>query len=174
MTRLAKWSLLDHRLFYFVHRFSHFRLFYWWARLCSASGDGFIYCAAALGLWRLQLMNPLKVLAVGFVLERCIYFIAKPVFRRNRPAAALARYKAFIQPADTFSFPSGHSSAAFLFATVWHISDAGFSFLAFIWAANIAFSRVMLGVHFISDVIAGAVIGIVIGMGCYQLLGMQP
>ncbi|HMW49405.1 MAG TPA: phosphatase PAP2 family protein, partial [Cellvibrionaceae bacterium] len=152
---------------------SHSRLFYWWARLCSASGDGLIYGAAAVGLWRLQMFNPLKVLALGFALERCVYLIAKPVFRRNRPAAALTHYKAFIQPADTFSFPSGHSSAAFLFATVWHIADAGYSFIAFIWAANIAFSRVMLGVHFISDVIAGAIIGVLIGMGCYQLLEVQ-
>ena len=60
MTRLAKWSLLDHRLFYCVHRFSQVRLIYWWARICSASGDGFIYGVAALGLWRLQLGNPQK------------------------------------------------------------------------------------------------------------------
>jgi undecaprenyl-diphosphatase len=173
MTRLAKWSLLDHRLFYYVNRYSHWRICYWWARLCSASGDGFVYCAAAVVLWRLNWLGPLKVLALGFALERCVYFIAKPIFRRDRPAVALAHYQAFIQPADKFSFPSGHSSAAFLFATVWHLADAQFSFLVFIWAANIALSRVMLGVHFISDVIAGAGIGILIGMGCFQAFEVQ-
>ncbi|HRH77426.1 MAG TPA: phosphatase PAP2 family protein [Cellvibrionaceae bacterium] len=170
MTRLAKWSLLDHRLFYCVHRFSQVRLIYWWARICSASGDGFIYGVAALGLWRLQLGNPLKALALGYAIERCIYFIAKPLFRRNRPAAALPHYTPFIQPADKFSFPSGHSSAAFLFATVWHIGELGYSAIAYLWAANIAFSRVMLGVHFISDVVAGAIIGTLIGVGCFELL----
>ncbi len=172
MTRLAKWSLLDHRLFYFVHRYSHLRPLYWWARLCSASGDGFIYCAAAVILWRFQLIKPLTVLAVGFALERCVYFIAKPLIRRDRPAVALNQYQAFIKPVDTFSFPSGHSSAAFLFASIWQLTDIQYSFIAFIWAANVAFSRVMLGVHFISDVIAGALIGMLIGLGCFYLCGL--
>lgn len=174
MTRLAKWNLLDHRLFYFVHRCTDSKSWYWWARFCSVSGDGFVYCAAAIGFWRFSLFGPLKLLALGFALERCVYFIAKPLVRRNRPAAALPHFKASIDPADKFSFPSGHSSAAFLFATILYLSDYSFSALAFLWAANVALSRVMLGVHFISDVVAGALIGIGIGIGCNEFLEFSP
>lgn len=129
------------------------------------SGDGVVYCAAAIGLWRLNLIGPLKLLALGFVLERCVYFCAKPLFRRDRPAQALPHFKASIKPADKFSFPSGHSSAAFLFATFLYSLDMNLGLLAFIWATNVALSRVMLGVHFISDVAAGALIGVGIGVG---------
>ncbi|RYZ94980.1 MAG: phosphatase PAP2 family protein [Moraxellaceae bacterium] len=173
MTRLDKWNLLDHRLFYFVHRRAHSRLFYWWARLCSISGDGLIYVAAALGLWRFNLLGPLKLLALGFTIERSVYFFAKPTFRRRRPSAALPQYTALIQPADAFSFPSGHSSAAFLFATCVYLLDVNLSLLAFIWAANIAVSRVMLGVHFISDVVAGALIGVAIAISCSQFVELS-
>ncbi|MEY4590298.1 MAG: hypothetical protein RL497_2374, partial [Pseudomonadota bacterium] len=171
MTRLAKWNLLDHRLFYFVHRYTHSRSLYWWARLCSISGDGFVYFAAAFGLWQQGLNNQLRVLAISFAIERCIYFFAKPLFRRNRPAVALSHFKAAIKPADKFSFPSGHSSAAFMFATFVYYLDVNLGFLAFIWAVNIALSRVVLGVHFISDVMAGALLGIGIAIGCNFLFG---
>lgn len=115
-------------------------------------------------------MTPqLKFLALGFAIERSIYFIAKPLVRRDRPAVALPNFTAFIKPADKFSFPSGHSSAAFFFASFLYVLDLDPYGAGFLWAINIAASRVFLGVHFISDVLAGALIGVLIAL-CLSFL----
>lgn len=169
MTLLTKWNLLDHRLFCLVHRFSHLKLLYWWARICSFSGDGLVYIVSALGLYQFKMTPQLKILALGFAIERSIYFIAKPLIRRDRPAVALPNFTAFINPADKFSFPSGHSSAAFLFASFLYSTNIDPYGVGFMWAINIAASRVFLGVHFISDVLAGALIGLLIALGLNML-----
>jgi undecaprenyl-diphosphatase len=66
---------------------------------------------------------------------------------------------AVVVPADQFSFPSGHTSAAFCFATVAGMLLAGSYNPVFLWAAAIGLSRIVLAVHFPCDVMAGAIIG---------------
>ena len=67
------------------------------------------------------------------------------------------------------SFPSGHTADAFAFAMaaslVWRKWQIVIS--AFIWAALVGYSRMCLGVHFPSDVIAGALIGIICPIASY-------
>ena len=65
---------------------------------------------------------------------------------------------------DEFSLPSGHTSAAFFFCT---FLCAGFS-LAFLplylWARCVSLSRVVLGVHYLSDIFIGAIMGTAIAL----------
>jgi membrane-associated phospholipid phosphatase len=87
-------------------------------------------------------------------------YILKKIVSRERPAIAYP----FIQPAiveTDASFPSGHSTAAFSTATSltlaypkWYVAVP-----AYTWASTVAYSRLHLGVHYPSDVLAGAVIG---------------
>lgn len=63
-------------------------------------------------------------------------------------------------PSDRYSFPSAHSVTSFAAATGIFMRDKRFGAAAYVVAAMIAFSRVYLYVHFPSDVIAGAVVGI--------------
>ena len=70
-------------------------------------------------------------------------------------------------PTD-FSFPSGHTMVSFAAATVlWHWNRK-VGIAAYLFAAIIAFSRLYLFVHFPSDVFAGAVIGILIGIAAIK------
>jgi len=62
------------------------------------------------------------------------------------------------------SFPSGHAAMAFAAATVVAILAPRLRVPALVLAALVAFSRVYLGVHFLSDVLAGAVLGIGVGL----------
>jgi undecaprenyl-diphosphatase len=70
---------------------------------------------------------------------------------------------------DPHSFPSGHAARAFLVATI--AAGLGPLWLAialWIWAPLVALARVAMGVHYLSDVIAGALFGILIA-----LIGLQ-
>lgn len=86
---------------------------------------------------------------------------AKPIARRRRPDRAeqevpLARQ---VRMPTTTSFPSGHAAGAFAFATGvgYVLPAAGFPLRAL--AALVAYSRVHTGVHYPSDVLAGAMLG---------------
>lgn len=73
-------------------------------------------------------------------------------------------FEALIKPSDQFSFPSGHTMAAFLLATLVHLSFDASAVGVYLWAILVGCSRVVLGVHFPSDVVAGAVIGVLIAL----------
>lgn len=128
----------------------------------SKTADGWLYglfvvCYGALE-WP-QAANSLKYFLSAFVIERLIYFVLKNGFRRNRPADAIDDFSSFIVPSDKFSFPSGHTSAAFLFAVfVGYLIPALLPFLL-VWAVLVAMSRIFLGVHFPTDTVVGAVLG---------------
>ena len=62
-----------------------------------------------------------------------------------------------------FSFPSGHTGASFAAASALFFSRNKFGVFAFVVAALIGFSRLYLYVHYPSDVLAGALIGIMLG-----------
>lgn len=131
------------------------------ARFISITGDAYFYIGFAIWLGYTGETRWLYVMLVSFGLERLIYFSAKHGFKRNRPEQAIADFDAHIKPADEFSFPSGHSSAAFLMITLLVLIYGPVVQLLFIWAALVALSRMMLGLHFPSDLIMGAATGIV-------------
>lgn len=86
----------------------------------------------------------------------------KKVFNRPRPFTS---YPDDIVPYEdeiTLSFPSGHSSLAFATATSLSLSNPKWYIIApsFIWASSVGYSRMNLGVHYPSDVLAGAALGI--------------
>jgi undecaprenyl-diphosphatase len=60
------------------------------------------------------------------------------------------------------SFPSGHSNTAFAAATLLALSFGGMYWLAFGMAGIVGYSRIYLGAHFPSDVVAGALLGIIV------------
>ena len=91
--------------------------------------------------------------------------ILKNLFQRVRPfdlENALVQIPIIAKPGD-WSFPSGHTLASFEAATVLMIRDKRFGIPALILAVLVAFSRLYLYVHFPSDVIAGALLGILFG-----------
>lgn len=131
-------------------------------RLLSWSGDGILYVALAGGLyWAEGIANPLlQTLLLGFALERPVYFVLKNAFKRNRPQQAIQNFRSVIMPSDQFSFPSGHTSAAFLVATMVSYFFPGLTVLLYAWAVLVGFSRLVLGVHFPTDTLMGVVLGV--------------
>ena len=132
------------------------------ARYCSRLGDGPAYVILGLVLFYMEPVNgPLffvQALA-AFLLELPLYISLKHAIRRRRPADLEETLSALIQPSDRFSFPSGHSAAAFLMATLVAIHYPVWALVAYPLAFAIGASRVVLGVHYPTDIVAGAVLG---------------
>lgn len=128
------------------------------ARMVSRSGDGHIYLLIGIIVLSFEFIDAtaftLHALK-AYLIELSIYFGVKNSFRRNRPQ----HLPVFIKPSDTFSFPSGHTAAAFVMAGCIHIYYPKWTIFAVTWAGLIGLSRVLLGVHFISDIMAGALLG---------------
>jgi|SRR5690554_6828908 len=132
------------------------------ARWVSRSGDGYGYALAVLIAVMLNdpdALTLLTLLLVGFALELPIYWFLKNTLKRQRPYQKNRRFKAIIVAHDTFSFPSGHTTAAFMFAGMCSVLMPTWAPIVYAWAAAIGLSRVALGVHYPGDILAGACLG---------------
>lgn len=135
------------------------------ARCISHTGNGYLYPLIPLFLLLFSLPEPLqflKVAVIAFGVERIIYVFAKNSFKRKRPANILPGYRSIILASDEFSFPSGHSSAAFLAVTLLIMVYGPAFAVLYVWSAMVAASRVVLGVHFPTDTLVGSSMGTVI------------
>lgn len=144
-------------------------------RAISKTADGWLYLAFAFvyGLLEWPANSAFLILFfTAFLVERAIYFVLKNSCRRHRPADAIQNFQSFIVPSDKFSFPSGHTSAAFLFATL--ISSQFPVLLPFLlmWGVLVGLSRVFLGVHFPTDTVIGALLGTCVALATLSFGGL--
>jgi undecaprenyl-diphosphatase len=88
---------------------------------------------------------------------------------RPRPCNVLAHITQHGPTLDQYSFPSGHTLHAVAFTLVACHHFPGFAWVLAPFTLLVAISRPLLGLHYPSDVLAGAVIGAVVALGCQQL-----
>ncbi|WP_300684061.1 phosphatase PAP2 family protein [Acutalibacter sp. 1XD8-36] len=84
----------------------------------------------------------------------------KNIICRPRPFQEMPEISLLIPPPSGYSFPSGHSCASFAAATTIFLKDKRPGTAALALAALIAFSRVVLFVHYPTDVLAGSLLGV--------------
>lgn len=134
-------------------------------KLTLLSNGGAVWLLAAGGLlctkkYRRQGLLLLGGLTVGALVGNvCLKnFIARP-----RPCWLDSSVRLLIADPTDYSFPSGHTLSSVIGATILTKTDRRFGYAAIPLAALIAFSRLYLYVHFPSDVLAAAVLGVMIG-----------
>ena len=131
-------------------------------QMASRLGDGVIWYVVILLLPILYgpiAVKPAVVMALTGTLGVAIYKLLKRVFVRERPFITHSTIDLAMVPLDRYSFPSGHTLHAVSFAwqATVHFPELGWVLVPL--AALIAASRVVLGLHYPTDVLAGAAIG---------------
>jgi undecaprenyl-diphosphatase len=91
--------------------------------------------------------------------------IIRLLYQRPRPFTALQFTPLF--PDSAWSFPSGHSTFFYGLSTVVYLYDKRWGTVFFIASVIITFARVAAGVHYPSDIIGGAIIGVCSGLFGY-------
>ncbi len=94
--------------------------------------------------------------------------------RRPRPFAADGRIRAWVAPLDEFSFPSGHTLHAVAFTVVALSHYPALAWLLVPFTASVALSRVVLGLHYPSDVLAATAIGGLLATLSIRLVTLAP
>ncbi|WP_193376467.1 phosphatase PAP2 family protein [Mycobacterium sp. UM_CSW] len=140
-------------------------------RVVTAGGDPLFLTALALSIsvvagWRCRSWRPVVLALVGGGGMALVLFTAKALVGRQRPPLPFAAVAA-----DGYSFPSGHATgtAAIMVISAWMIARwliTGWTGRVIVWAVAIGsalvigYSRVYLGVHYVSDVLAGWLLGL--------------
>jgi undecaprenyl-diphosphatase len=138
------------------------------------SGDSWFWAAALIALWASGDSFWKKWAAVQFVSISVMIVVVMSVkflVRRRRPEG---EWGGIYRNTDPHSFPSGHAARSFLIAVIaTALTPGGLAIVLWIWAPLVALARVAMGVHYVSDVLAGAVFGVVtalIGLQIYEPL----
>jgi undecaprenyl-diphosphatase len=128
----------------------------------SRTADGFCYPLLALVLLAADPATGrwfLMAAVVAFMLELPAYKLIKRLVKRDRPYETLPGVKGRVKPGDQFSFPSGHTAAAVLMATLLGNAYPHLFPITIAWALAVGLSRIYLGVHYPTDVVAGMLLG---------------
>jgi membrane-associated phospholipid phosphatase len=138
------------------------------AVILAHSGDSWLWGSATGLVWLLSFgKQPLHafsaVIAISIIVQALLVFALKQWIRRERPRGD---WGAIYRSIDPHSFPSGHATRAVLLAFLTlALGPAWFGWLLVAWAPLVCIARVLTGVHYISDILGGIALGLLMGLG---------
>ncbi|MDA0225598.1 MAG: phosphatase PAP2 family protein [Proteobacteria bacterium] len=140
-------------------------------RAVSRVGDGVFWYVLMLTLLFADRTThwPVVHMAVAGLACTLLYRVLKRCTLRPRPYQVHPRVVARAAPLDHFSFPSGHTMHAVAFTLVCLAYYPALAWLLVPFTLLVAVSRVVLGLHYPSDVLAGALLGAIIAILPVQL-----
>lgn len=165
-------TAVDHAL---MRRLNHWRpprWVRWYMVAATRGGDGWLWWLCGAFILAAQKDDCYRAVAAGTLAGAfgiLLFRLLKTAVKRQRPCQIEPHAWYDLLPPDQFSFPSGHSLTAFAVAT----SLGQFYPFALpsllLCAASVAISRVVLGLHFLTDVLAGSLIGALVGYNAAAL-----
>ena len=133
------------------------------------SGDSWFWGLAMILLWRFgnSFWKQWAVVQFAGIAALAVLVLAiKFLVRRRRPEG---EWGSIYRNTDPHSFPSGHAARAFMIAMLaTGLGPAWLAVILWVWAPLVACARVAMGVHYLSDIVAGAALGVV-----FALIGLQ-
>ena len=141
------------------------------AMLFAHSGDSWFWGVGILLVWFVG--NPFWksqafMLGASVIITAVLVLVIKFSVKRRRPEG---EWGGIYRHTDPHSFPSGHAARSFMLASMAvFLGPPWFAIILVIWAPLVGLARVAMGVHFVSDVIAGALLGIFMGWLNYNLI----
>jgi undecaprenyl-diphosphatase len=139
----------------------------------TRGGDGWLWFTLGLIILLyagLDALAALAAAALATVSGIGLFVWLKQRTRRRRPCHIEPHCWANVLPPDHFSFPSGHSITAFAVALPIGLFFPPLMLAMLFCALSVAASRIVLGMHFLSDVVAGSAIGSMLGYAAFRLL----
>jgi undecaprenyl-diphosphatase len=141
------------------------------AAVLAHSGDSWFWLAGLVLIyilgdagWKFRAI----VLAASILVTAILVLALKFSVRRRRPDG---QWGAIYRSTDPHSFPSGHAARAFLLAVLAvGLGPAWFGILALLWAPLVTMARVAMGVHYLSDVLAGVLVGLLMGLAVLRII----
>ena len=178
LKRLKPLDALDANLFLVVNHLPHshyLNTFFYTLTVIFNGGAAWLVTAALSVLFKRRGFNEmLRDVAIPLTLTTALVeFPIKAYFRRRRPFISIIQAIVIGKKPGTWSFPSGHSAAAFAGAWLFNRKFPGWSPLTYLIAGQVAFSRVYLGDHYPGDVASGSLLGMLFAMLFRRLLGRK-
>jgi undecaprenyl-diphosphatase len=164
----------DHGIMRHLNRWRAPRWLRLWMLAATRGGDGWLWYGVGLVVALYGGPDRFRALAAcGLAVGTGVAFFLKlkRICRRKRPCGIEPHCWATLLPPDQFSFPSGHTITAFAVAISLSAFYSGMEPGLLFCAVSVAVSRIVLGMHFLSDVVAGAAIGATLGGVAAYLLG---
>lgn len=96
--------------------------------------------------------------------------LLKKLIRRRRPSASEFELRPLIEMPECGSFPSSHAATSFSFFVGLVLLGHPLAAAVGVWAVLVSFSRAYLGVHYVSDIVGGWVLGASTALGMLALL----
>jgi undecaprenyl-diphosphatase len=172
---LSTLSAPDNTLMRRFNRWRAPRWVRWWMLLATRAGDGWLWGMIGLAVLFSPDATPerdMRFRAIGAAgcAVTCgilLFHKLKRLVCRTRPRDIEPHCWAHIVTRDKFSFPSGHSTTAFAVAVSLGSFYPEIMPVLLLLAANVAISRVVVGMHFLSDVLVGSGAGALLGYAAF-------
>ena len=134
------------------------------------SGDSWFWLAALFVVWLVTKQawhTKTALMATGILVLAVLVLAVKFSVRRSRPPG---EWGAIYRNTDPHSFPSGHAArAAMLAAMAIGLGPVWFAGLILVWAPLVSLARIAMGLHYLSDVLAGLILGVMAGLVMLQI-----
>src|SRR3984893_2341656 len=163
------WGYIQRRDQRLMRRMNRWRAPRWvriWMIVATRLGDGWIWYGLGIMLFfyggpqRFSAVCASGSAAIGGVV---VFKLLKRLSQRPRPCQVEPHCWSKVLPPDKFSFPSGHTMTAFSIALVVSYFYPSLEGMLFFLALSIAVSRIVLGMHYLCEILAGEVLGVALG-----------